>query len=387
MTPLECLENDFFYNSSIIDSNGIKMHIEKIFEKYQTLIKQITEPNLARELKKQEQNISIFCEKIIASLTQYEKGYVQASYQDFQSAMETIKPFLFPENAGNVCNIIGLHKPLYRGRVGTNKPYSKGQLFHLPFSKREFASTQRFSIPGLPCLYLSNSIYVCWEELNRPALDTLQISRFQQEKFDLNILDISRTPLQTKLMKKSREERDFKSSYDYDISTLYFLMRWPLSFICSLEVTNENAPFKHEYIFPQFLLQWVTHEKEVDGIKYFSVKANPFNKEDFAQYTNYVFPPKKINLGNYCDDLKNTFKLTEPLSFELLKISDPNSIFLSNDWFDNIKYKVQIEIDRLELVKGFKMPYVHTLFGKMELFMHNLEVDFISENEMFNSIN
>jgi len=34
-------------------------------------------------------------------------------------------------------------------------PYNRKDMFHIPFSQRQFSSSQRFSIPGNPCLYLS----------------------------------------------------------------------------------------------------------------------------------------------------------------------------------------------------------------------------------------
>ncbi|WP_293880615.1 MULTISPECIES: hypothetical protein [unclassified Sphingobacterium] len=61
---------------------------------------------------------------------------------------------------------------LFRLRViNQNYPLSKEDLFHIPFDKRSLVSTQRFSISGLPSLYLANSIYVAWEEMKRPSMN------------------------------------------------------------------------------------------------------------------------------------------------------------------------------------------------------------------------
>ncbi len=385
MTFLESIESDIFSEPKVVGTEGMKRCLETNFAEYKKILSSISDVTLAREISQQANNIDAFCRNILSSLGHYQTGYVAAAYFDFTKAMDVLKPILFPENKGGVVRTIGLYKPLYRARVGNNIPYSKGGMFHLPFPKREYASTQRFSIPGLPCLYLSNSIYVCWEELNRPSINKLQVSRFQQENFNLNILNLSMTANQIKISCKLNAGQETSSKYDYDFIAFWFLITWPLSFICSLTVTNEDAPFKHEYIFPQFLLQWVTSEKEVDGIKYFSVKSNPYNKDDFSQFTNYVFPPKKMDYGNYCSHLKESFKLTDPVSLEIFQVADPNLIFISKEWLDNVKYKVMIDNIRLELIPGFQMPYTHTLFGKLEVFMQNLEVDFLSEREMGNN--
>ncbi len=380
MTIIECLEDEIFSLPKSVGKEGILKYLQTAFEKYKKLLYQISDEGLSRELKAQKNNINTFGNLLISSLVHYQTGYLEAAYSDFKKAMDILKPFLFPKNKGKVANIIGLHKPFYRARIGNNKPYSKAQMFHLPLSLREFANTQRFSIPGLPCLYLSNSIYTCWEELNRPSINQFQVSRFQLENFNLNILDISLTPVQIKWHSKSYLENKIQGKYDYDYISFWFLIVWPLTLVCSLNVLNEEAPFKHEYIFPQFLLQWVTHENEVDGIRYFSVKSNPFNKEDYSKFTNYVFPPKKIDYGDYCSYLRQSFKLTDSISFEVLRIADPNSIFINEEWIKSVKHKVMIENIRLELINGYPMPYTHTIFGKMELFMQNLEVDFLSVN-------
>jgi hypothetical protein len=390
MKFLECIENNLFHTKKTVGKEGIVKYLEQKFDEYINVLKSISDKSLARELKLQEDYIRTFCQAILTSLYHYEKGHVDPAYTEFKKAMNIIKPFLFPANKGKAGYSKGLHKPLYRGRLGSNKLYSKGEMFHLPFSKREFANSQRFSIPGLPCLYLSNSIYVCWEELNRPHLNELQIARFQKENFNLNILDISLTPNQVKLFSKSMQQIEtkekFKSKYDYDHTALWFLTTWPLSLICSLSVTNENAPFKYEYIFPQFLLQWVTYENDVDGIKYFSVKSISFNNEEYSKFTNYVLPPKKVGFGNYCEHLRQSFKLSDPVSLELITMTDPAFTYINENWIKNVKYKVNSENIRLELIKGYPMPYAHTVFGKMETFIQNLDVDFLSEDEMLRLI-
>ena len=382
MTGLECLDDEIFSLPKSVGKEGMIKYLENIFREYQETLELISDQTLARELRLQTDNISTVCKNFISSLSHHQNGHIQNAYNDFKNAMSIIKPFLFPEKKGGVVITKGLYKPLYRARIGSNKAYSKSQMFHLPFSEREFANTQRFSVPGLPCLYLSNSIYVCWEELNRPPLSKFQVSRFQQEDSKLKILNISFTPIQLKWHCKTYEENKGQGKYDYDYLLFWFLMVWPLSLVCSLSVMNEEVPFKQEYIFPQFLLEWVTSEKDIDGIKYFSVKANPYNKEDFSYFTNYVFPPKKMDSGNYCSHLKKSFKLSDPFSVEVFEIADPNFIFLTKEWLEKVKYKVMPEIIRLELIEGHLMPYTHTLFGKMEMFMQNLEVDFLNEESL-----
>lgn len=63
------------------------------------------------------------------------------------------------------------------------------EMFHVPIIMRRQVSTERFSIPGYPCLYLGNSIYVCWEEMGRPVMNTCWCSRVKpREAFQ--VLDL-----------------------------------------------------------------------------------------------------------------------------------------------------------------------------------------------------
>lgn len=54
-------------------------------------------------------------------------------------------------------------------------------MFHIPFELRGKAATQRYSIPGLPSLYLGSSCYICWEELHRPDLNTVNSTRLKKD--------------------------------------------------------------------------------------------------------------------------------------------------------------------------------------------------------------
>lgn len=42
---------------------------------------------------------------------------------------------------------------------------------------RERIGSQRFSVPGVPCLYLGKSVYTCWRELGQPNDSEFYVSR------------------------------------------------------------------------------------------------------------------------------------------------------------------------------------------------------------------
>jgi hypothetical protein len=51
--------------------------------------------------------------------------------------------------------------PMYRFRTAGSAPYPKGGLFHIPFYLRRIVGPMRYSVAGLPSLYLGGSTEVC----------------------------------------------------------------------------------------------------------------------------------------------------------------------------------------------------------------------------------
>ena len=143
----------------------------------------------------------------------------------------------------------------YRMRENnTGHLYSAEQMFHIPFQLRRLVGNQRFSVTGHPSLYLGRSIYVCWEELNRPKFDTANIVAFRAKR-ELNLLDL-RMP--------------------NNINIMDDLYRIPLIIASSIKTKDSNLPFKPEYIISQAILHSIVNEnrkidnsKNYDGIIYY----------------------------------------------------------------------------------------------------------------------
>lgn len=159
--------------------------------------------------------------------------------------------------------------------------FSKEEMFHIPFDKRYLVSSERFSVNGIPSLYLSESTYICWEEMGNPNFDTCNISLFINDK-TLSVINL--VPIMTVL-------------------DLNKLLKYPLAYVCSLGVNNPRHPFKEEYVIPQMLMQCLLiHNKKNPetpyvGIRYLSSKAYklrplfPLNEKiGLKRYFNYAFP-------------------------------------------------------------------------------------------------
>jgi len=70
----------------------------------------------------------------------------------------------------------------YRIRKSDVELNKRKDLFHIPFTHREMISTQRFSVPGLPTLYLGATINECWRELGQPAMDRCYVTKVQTQE-------------------------------------------------------------------------------------------------------------------------------------------------------------------------------------------------------------
>ncbi len=234
----------------------------------------------------------------------------------------------------------GLYPSAYRIRY-VNNP-SLDEMFHVPFEKRHKIESYRYSIPGFPTLYLSNSIYLAFQELDCPNYDNLYAVKLQQrsQRMYESLLDMRNQP-----------------SYDQDAYKFKYLARWFLVMACSVKVGFPNEPFRPEYILPQITLQWVKNnmrsgEKIILGVCYPSSKIN-VNIEGFrGQFYNVALPIQLANNSGHCEILKSKFCLTQPLLFK-------------DGLTQNVKATRQSEVISINF-SGAQMDYINTDFGKIE---------------------
>jgi hypothetical protein len=242
----------------------------------------------------------------------------------------------------------------YRIRKGNhNNEIIAENFFHIPFEYRGKVSSQRFSIPGFPSLYLGRTVYICWEELNRPNINEFSSLRLNS-KVSINYIDLAPPYFEHNL---------FKAKY------YKYLMIWPLIFACTIKVKNIDDYFKPEYIIPQLLLEWIRNVKRIDGIRYWSthVKENPLTFK--GEFYNLVLPVKKNKDTGLCDNLCNKFEATEIVSWQSLEFATSGANFIAT----NKNKVIDSKMEHLELIKGRKYPYSYSVFGKMEQYLSELE--------------
>ena len=203
----------------------------------------------------------------------------------------------------------------YRARerkIGVD--FSIKDMFHIPLNKRGIVSTQRYSSPGYPCLYLGNSVYSCWEEMRRPVFNNLMFSAYKV-KYPFKVFDM-RVP----------------NYSDYSPEKLIqTINRVPLMLACSFVVKHSSDVFKPEYIISQLLVETIIsnnrkitqrEKSAIDpdviwGVIYTSTHINndfPYGKQ-FLQ--NIVLPViESNNPSTYCYCLASLFDISRPLCYE-----------------------------------------------------------------------
>lgn len=286
------------------------------------------------------------------------EGHPHEAYRCFDAAMQSVLREI-EVLAFNVAGYSEL-KTLYRVRQAHSADLHRNDLFHIPFELRHMVATQRYSMPGLPCLYLAGSLYSCWEEMGRPPLHELQCSAFWvKEGKRLKMLNFSNRPARLALLTppgSNPEKPAFISAH---------IVLWPLVFASSVVVKHRGGPFKPEYVIPQMVLQWVTQDHGFDGLVYFSTHVRAISRTDPLPVCNVVLPAKRVSSSGRCEHLCDTFKTTDPVSWQLL-----TSI--------NVGDTMPMEglpTFELEFINGIREPYFKTQFGVVQSKLGRLVMD------------
>jgi hypothetical protein len=291
----------------------------------------------------------------------YEGKIQQASKKFFE-----ITDILGNDNSLQPEQTEGENFQFYRARINKNKNYKSKDLFHVPFENRELISTNRYSIPGFPSLYLGDSTYVCWAEFEKHPFEDLVFSKIEN-KTKLTFMPILRIEDCLIDLEKITETNgklpDFRT-----VGLLSYLITFPLVLACSVKVRIPNATFKPEYIIPQLLLEFVSQNDQIDGIKYLSTKVKYDDITGVKAY-NYVFPVKNISKKGHCDSLKKNFHISKPTSWRTEQLINTGMTYLFNQ-DENGNAEIAI-------VEGIKSKYFDTAFGQLEMKLKPREISIL----------
>ena len=223
--------------------------------------------------------------------------------------------------------------PLYKCREN-KKLYHlpKDEMFHIPFDKRYLVKNQRFSLSGLPCLYLGGSSYICWEELGRIGLNNSNYCGFSLNK-EINLFDLL---------------------IPNEITNRHQIRKVVLDLACSLAADRDHD-FKPEYILPQCILHSLINRSYYSHslfcIRYYSshllngdadyFEYDFMSKDFLSRYVNYVFPVSASQKDSgYSEELREFFSQTDTISLLHESLVDPIHIMsaCNNDSYLNSQF-------------------------------------------------
>ncbi|WP_406640545.1 hypothetical protein [Pectobacterium brasiliense] len=268
---------------------------------------------------------------IHGTLSNYLSGDIKSAYDIFD---EVFSDQSIKWNLHKICvplnNFSDEKKPLFRVRKTTQTITERDDIFHIPFSKRHLVNAQRYSVAGLPCLYLGTSLYVCWLEMGKPDFDKLYISSFRPKNDGSKILNLA----SEFMILPTKEIDDPDKIFDVNREKASYLIFWPLIMACNYIRQNPDSSFIQEYIIPNILMQWISRKtnSSIKGVAYFSTKMP--NSRSSARSVNVVLPPQvkyeQTIKFKYCPNLANLFEFTAPISWQVLKTLEYPDPFSKN---------------------------------------------------------
>jgi hypothetical protein len=322
--------------------------MNKVFNSYYGLLQRFLdsegfESSLYRRLASNLEHIKKLSKSIEIATKEFLEGNIRHSYNTFSDALDEpdiiINLRQLTKNLGSWSN---RETSIFRLRASPTPLLRREEMFHISFSMRELVKTQRYSVEGLPCIYLGTSLYICWQELACPDFDKLYISAFRAspEAKNLGILNLAYT-LDT--LKENNLARFFDfDPIDEDIQLAYLTL-WPLVIACSYLKKNKNASFNPEYIIPNLLMQKISSDRNmgIAGIAYYSTKSEKMSSDAFG--VNIVLPPQanyqQMQDYNFCPHLVNSMRVTNPVPWALLstlKFENMTEQYVSEYGIDDI---------------------------------------------------
>ncbi len=310
----------------LVSWNDYEFFLDFVVENINYYLKSLPsyEGYLKDRLVENQDNTICLCNKIIEAIGHYFKGKVVHSYEDMKQAFSCIKDILARKSSSRYTfnGEFG-----FRGAVikPTEPVPSRARMFHMPFENRHLVQDFRYSIHGLPSIYLGRSIYACYLELNCPSLDNFWVSlfNFSQDpkspfgsKQYISLIDLTicfeKHKMDILISHVKNDEESLITALDQLANDI---LLWPLIMVCSIPCKYPDASFKQEYIIPQILYQLCSDYDEHIGIKYISTKAKYFDGNNYPHpMENYALPAHDARKAGYCPKLASKLVLTTPIT-------------------------------------------------------------------------
>ncbi len=195
---------------------------------------------------------------------------------------------------------------------GLLKELKKEDMFHINYQDRRKCKNYRFSISGIPALYLGESLALCEKEIFYGCDPSdYYISQFRsRDNFKVITIDLPEWII-WRLVKGEFGKREFINFFAY----------LPFSAACIFRTAPpHNHSFNPEYIIPQMLMSYLKKDKLKKDEKPIGVRY-PSTKFKYDRSTkpalNYAFPVTDPDKDGFCKNLKRIFGWTDPILSEI----------------------------------------------------------------------
>lgn len=371
------IDSDYKYSHLLVKKLDEYIGKIKSIEDFPSEILESTEENikLITESLRHYYNANIDKAKknIFSLLSKYKDNSFIVSKLDKSYAFRGIAPFENLQTRNYPYDKMNSEElSFFKARVGGEK-FLRRDMLHIPFDKRELIKTQRFSIPGVPCLYLGTTSYVCWLEMNRPQDSEFNVSSYKIPK-ELIILNLVGDQMLINGQASNSLLCPNEARFE-NISLLKAMIEFfPLICATSYTVRNTDRQFKSEYIISQLVMQCL-EELNIDGIAYVSKQVSS-GIIGYPQCVNLAIPIKanydfKIDAdikkyGEVCKDIT----LTNPVN-----LSEYLKVMHSYVYVDKYSYINSCFTDgsfSLIELSGREIAYQDSIFSKFDDYLCSL---------------
>jgi len=277
------------------------------------------------------------CDEIPEILADYENGHIKDAYIRSGNFFNELKPYLlFPFPWTNGCDdFYRIRKGDFRIKAAADSKKQKRELFHISKKDRSKVGAYRYSLAGLPCLYLASNIDLAWFECNMPKEFSFCHMVATEE---LKLVDLAQRPvdfltcIRNSLLRAEQANDENRKTKTYE-ALIKYIITYPLAAACSVKVKDRSSSFVEEYIFPQLLMRWVQESTDMDGVRYRSALYSSLPK--YSNAVNVALPAKAFR--------------EDGLDKRLAAI-----IAVSDIGYLNVNEEFQKTKDELEALKEFK---------------------------------
>lgn len=248
----------------------------------------------------------------------------------------------------------------YRARFGDiSKEKKEDALKHTPFDMISKIGSNRFSIPGQPCLYLGSTSYDCWIEMGKPADRDFNVGCVFLNK-DYRILNLS-TDIWVLLgaIKCLKEQRDKEMMFK----------SYLLSQVTSFVIKEEGRNFKSEYIISQ-LITLACKSNHIDGISYISkrVSSNKFGHNICMNLALFIPYEQGVK---YSKSMVTEIKIGNPVNYAYFNKLRLASLNLS---YQPLPYELKQERIAIGDFED-QIPYRETYFYDFDKYLRKITLE------------